>query len=673
MNGSKPLRTLVTLVILSFILSIWFFQVQPFNLIALKLNDLNFKFNNTMPNSEVLFVEIGEQSINHYGRWPWDREVLAESLSVLSPAKVVLLDIVFSEKTTTQADAALADKIYQLNNTVCSLFLRNHSTQAVDPEVDWLIADSALERFNNSESSLLTSKYRESNILSIQESCLTTAAISTPLDADTLARRYPVAFWYDNLIIPSLGIQGLRQYLNSDITLNSESLNHFAQIADYTLPVEKNSVSRLNYYDYTSYQRIPFIKLVSGEIDNSLLNNKIIILGISEAGVTDMRSTPIGTIPGPLIHYTFIANTLDQNLLTHSLYFDAIVIILLTLLPLLILNFFPNLLTRVGLYAVSILLFIILGKILYIYQSVMLDSFYSVIGLLAMSLYYEICLYRDNESENRFLTDAFKSYVSPDLLKEITKDRSGLALGGEERYVTLLFSDIRGFSTISENHTSHELVQMLNEHFEPITKSIIDHGGMLDKYIGDAVMAIFNAPLRIDNHPQAACRSAIEMIQSLQLDSDHPSPFRIGVGINSGDAIVGNMGSSLRFSYTAIGDMVNTASRLEGLCKEYKTTIIISEETASHLDESFTCRCLGPVYVKGKQNPIIIYELMLPLPHTLDLKRDFDAAFAAYAIDETEEAMIGFKNCIEKYSDATSEVFLQRCLIKLQNISEEQT
>ncbi len=654
-------RHIITAAILLLVMAAWYSQIQPFNLIAYKLNDINFKLNDHPPHPDVLFVEIGEQSINRFGRWPWDREVLAEAIAPLQGAQALLLDMVFSEPTNQQSDQALSERFFQLENTVCSFFIRDYASQPLDDDVRWLLSDSSLERFQPDRTGLLTNHHIETNILSIQEGCSATAGIVTPLDADSLSRRYPLAFWFDGMILPSLGTEGLRNYLHQDLTVEDSIFSSRAHLGNLTIPMETDSVARLNFYQYESYQRIPLDDLVSGKVSPEAVNGKIVILGISEAGVTDIRTTPIGSIPGPLIHYTFVSNALDQILLQYYPFLDALLILLLTFTPLLILALLHQMTARLVCYFLVIFGYIALTKLLYVYSMVLIDTLYPLLGFTAMLLYHEFYRYRINEEENQFLADAFKSYVSGDLLKQLSQNPHGLALGGEERYVTLLFSDIRSFSTISENLSSQKLVQMLNAHFEPLTKAVIDNGGMLDKYIGDAIMAIFNAPVEIDNHARSACLAALEMVSSLHLNSDNPSPFRIGVGINTGNAVVGNMGSSLRFNYTAIGDTVNTASRLEGLCKEYRCHIIISDETVQHLDNSFIYRCLGPVYVKGKRNAVVIYELMLPGESTLNLKRDFDTAFAAFAIGQLEEAIHGFQVCIDRYEDATSEVFLERC------------
>ena len=653
-------RFFISTFIVIVIMAVWFFQVPPFNMIALKFNDLNFELNSKSPHPDVVFVEIGEKSINQFGRWPWDRRVLADALELLSPARVVLLDMVFSETTNRESDTLLSQRFVELDNLVCSYFFRSQSTQLEDEAVRWLIADSALERLDVQNFSMLSAKFLEANIEEIQSSCLASGAISIELDDDSLVRRYPLAFSYQDLMLPSLGVQGLRFGLSSDLMMHRGTILPYARLAEQLIPIEEGLVARLNFYDLDRYQRISFDDLVSGRFENAGLEDKIVILGISEAGVSDLRSTPLGSVPGALVHYTFIANVLDDLLLYKSKYLDACLIILLSLIPILVLYRFNRVRTRVILYLATLVLLIIINKLLYFYAQLLIGTVYPVLGFLLMSLYHEFCLYRLNEDKSHYLAEAFKSYVSPDLLKQVLKDRTHLTLGGEERYVTLLFSDIRSFSSISETMSSTKLVQMLNAHFEPLTRAIIANGGMLDKYIGDAIMAIFNAPIEINNHPKAACRSAIEMVLALQEDNE--TPFRIGVGINSGLAVVGNMGSSLRFNYTAIGDTVNTASRLEGLCKDYKVTIILSEETKNHLDESFVCRCLGSANVKGKRNEVVIYELMLPLPHRDALKRDFDAAFSYYSEGVYEEAARGFQYCIDEYGDQASEVFLTRCL-----------
>jgi adenylate cyclase len=237
-------------------------------------------------------------------------------------------------------------------------------------------------------------------------------------------------------------------------------------------------------------------------------------------------------------------------------------------------------------------------------------------------------------------------------------------LGGEQREISILFSDIRSFTTVSESLTPPELVTLLNEYLSPMTRIVLDEKGTLDKFIGDAVMAIFNAPLDLPGHATHACTAAVKMMEELKkLNTDFARrgmhTLDIGVGINTGPAVVGNMGADIRFDYTAIGDSVNLASRLEGLNKYYGSHILVSEDTRNQVaDGLFTFREIDRVRVQGKQLPIVMYELMIA---NLDILPQFMDGLQKYRNRQFKQAQQLFDQLVEEYSDGPSRLYSDRC------------
>jgi adenylate cyclase len=217
------------------------------------------------------------------------------------------------------------------------------------------------------------------------------------------------------------------------------------------------------------------------------------------------------------------------------------------------------------------------------------------------------------EKEKKVIQGMFSNYVSKSIVDELIKHPEKLELGGEERNITVLFSDIRGFTTLSEKLTSQELVAHLNEYLSAMTDIIFKYEGTLDKYVGDEIMAFWNAPLEQENHAELACLAALEMMSKLHnLNENWPEDrnLNIGIGMNTGLMTVGNMGSKSRMDYTLMGDNVNLGARLEGTNKIYGTNIIISELTYVEIKDQFICRELDNIRVKGKQKPVMIYEVM---------------------------------------------------------------
>jgi len=223
--------------------------------------------------------------------------------------------------------------------------------------------------------------------------------------------------------------------------------------------------------------------------------------------------------------------------------------------------------------------------------------------------------YFTEEREKRQIRGMFQRYVSPDVVDKLIEDPAKLRLGGEKRYLSVLFSDIRGFTTISEKLVPEELLNQLNQYLSAMTALVLSNGGMLDKYVGDAIMAVFGAPLELENHALAACKTALEMMEELrslkqEWENEAKPILDIGIGIHTGEMIIGNVGSTKRMDYTVIGDNVNLASRLEGVNKELGTHVIISGATRQLVEKHVRTRNLGDITVKGKERPVAIYELL---------------------------------------------------------------
>ena len=272
--------------------------------------------------------------------------------------------------------------------------------------------------------------------------------------------------------------------------------------------------------------------------------------------------------------------------------------------------------------------------------------------------------YVAEKKQRSLVTDIFGKYVSKEVANEILKKTTSeeLILKGEKRVITILFSDIRHFTSISEKLRPEDLVSFLNRYLSDMTDVIIENKGIVDKYIGDAIMAFWGAPLEEKNHARLACIAALAMKQKLE---EEKMDFKIGIGINTGSVIVGNMGSLQRVNYTAIGDTVNISSRLEGLNKEYGTTIIIGEATYKEVKDEFVFRELDLIKVKGKDVPIRIYELLGKKGSVgkklLKTVRHFESGLSYYRQKKWSLAIAEFKQAAKLRRDVPSEVFIKRC------------
>lgn len=606
------LRFVFVFFIALFIGASQYFQFEPFHSFALRFNDSNFIFQNKAASDKVVFIGVDEPSVNRFGRWPWDRAVLAHGISQLPSESILVLDMVFSEPT--EHDEILAEALELQGNNICGFFLRQQNSSPLSPEQKDILQDSSLMRLASEikgEQRFVEADGVEANVPSILSACTLNASFSNLRERDQLFRQYPLAFSVQGDLFASIGVQAIRLQSNEDIHALADDEY---DLANHAIITDSKGFARLNFYPQESFQTYSFEALYDGKIPQAALANKIIIIGITEVGVGDMRATPMGIIPGPLIHATFISNVLQEDLLHSSGMLDAFVLIVMLLLPM-IWRIVPSVMMRVVIYIGSYLALFVASKLGFIWFDFYIDAFFPLMTLLLSAIVSEVMLYQANEKESKFIQDAFTAYLSPVLLKELVKEKSRLGLGGEKKMLTIFFSDIRSFTSISEAMDPQKLTIYLNRYFTPMSDIIMANKGMIDKYIGDAIMAFYNAPLDVEEHAVLACRASLEMIDTLtQLNAEFTKeglpPIDIGIGLNTAEVVVGNMGSNQRFNYTVIGDGVNLASRVEGINKQYGTKILITEFTYAHVKEHFLTRPIEKVRVKGKEEEVLLYELL---------------------------------------------------------------
>ena len=653
-----------TLFLLLFTLFIQIQEIEPFESFSLRFNDINFDLQKKEIDKNIVFLAVDEQSVNKYGRWPWNREILAEGISHLEQADLLLMDMIFSEPTNTQADSALADSIGSLNASVCGFFLRKKSTQNVSSEELDILSDSALDLLQSEVTQhknpiFISSPYAELNILPILESCTLSGSFTTLPENDGLMRSYPISVYYDNFLYPSLAIQALRIKYDSDIKRLSKNE---VEIASKKISLNKNGFIRLNFYKKEQYDIVSFLDVMTGKVPPEYFKNKIVILGITEVGSGDVVSTPLGMMFGPLLHYTFLSNFLQDHLIVEYKNITTLLVVMMVLLPLLLVLFIKEVKRRIFINIFAYMLIYGVVRYLFVTEMLYIDLFYPLFALILSMLVIEGIAFTNQEKSNRFIKDAFSAYLSADFLEQLMNNPKTLSLGGENKELSILFSDIRGFTTISESMNASSLVKLLNRYFTPMTESVMEHKGMLDKYIGDAVMAFFNAPVDVKDHADKACHTALDMIERLtqlnaQLKTEGVAPIKIGIGINTAEVVVGNMGSDSRFNYTIMGDGVNLSSRIEGLTKNYGVNILITEFTVAKLTEDFLYRKIEPVAVKGKNEAVLIYELM---PQSAQaMKEQYDRALELYIDGDLEQAKELFSALDTTYDDSVSRYFLE--------------
>jgi adenylate cyclase len=505
------------------------------------------------------------------------------------------------------------------------------------------------------------------------------------VDADTVVRQVPLAIPYGRDtdranwdLYPSIDVQTLRLYLgltNEQTVLNYSDGGVASIEFGPKLVIHPDLVSRMlvNYHGPArTYPYVSFADAAEKKFAAGTFKDKIVLVGASATGIADLRATPFGAIdfPGVEIHANLIDNILNQKFLMHAA---------------------PQVLTDLGFIflfglplgmwlaivqprrmAFGLALLIPFGVIVYWaflhgwWLNFVIPSLFTLVPNVSLVALYRVLI---EEQEKRKVRGAFQQYVSPEVIRRVLSDPGSVTPRKTE--ITVLFSDVRGFTTISEALDAQDLARLLNGYLTEMTRIIFKHQGTLDKYIGDAVMAIWGAPFTEPKHGERCCRAALNMVARLaelqeKWVADGLPAMEIGVGINTGIASVGTMGSALRFGYTAMGDNVNLASRLEGLNKEYGTTILISESTRKDVtDERMVIREIDFIRVKGKTQPVTIFEILSDQAAGNDgksLVELFGRGREAYKARNWSAAKAAFEEALRRWpKDGPARVFLGRC------------
>lgn len=435
------------------------------------------------------------------------------------------------------------------------------------------------------------------------------------------------------------------------------------------IPTNKNGYQRLWFYGKGhTFKYISYADIIDGKADKSEFKNKIVLVGYTDSakGLYDLRATPIDpNTPGVELHATAIQNLIDNKFMKRA---DI-------LFHMIIMAFFMSFITVVfSLKKIKakntnlIVTFIILSYILIAYilfkNGIWIEIFYPVMAYVLLYIIMNVQNYLHEEVERKKIKNLFNHYISPELVEELIQHPEMLKLGGEKKVLTAFFSDIKGFTSISENMYPEELVELLNEYLSEMSEIILKNKGTIDKYIGDAIMGIFGAPVYIENHALNACKTAIEYQKKLSTlrekeRKNGKSEIYARIGINTGEMIVGNMGCTIgeqsKFNYTVIGDEVNLASRLESANKFYGTEIMISGTTYNFVKEYVEVRELDLIKVKGKQHAVAVYELVAIKGELSEEKKEllkiYEKGIMEYKKQEWKNAEEIFKEALKKFPE----------------------
>jgi adenylate cyclase len=514
------------------------------------------------------------------------------------------------------------------------------------------------------------------NIPLLQGSAAHTGHINALPDADGTLRRAPLVQRYDGRYYPSLSVQVARALLGGErLALRTEPYGIAGlEIGGRFVPTDEQGRLLVRYRGpEQTFATVSIADILAGRADPRLLRDRAVLIGATAKGIGDIRVTPYGAAyPGVELHANVVEDLLAGGFLRRPEWMGIVDVAILIALGLALAWVLPRAGVRGGaLLALGALAaYLILAWQLFQAQGLWLNVVYPTLLVAALFVSTTLVQYFSAESEKRYLRTAFQHYVTATVIDEIVADTGKLRLGGEKRELSVLFSDIRGFTSISEKFAPEELVRFLNIYFTAMTDKVFDHKGSLDKYIGDAIMAVFGAPIADPHHARGACRAALDMVGALkrlegewQRNGLPALQVDIGIGINSGPMIVGNMGSVDRFNYTVTGDAVNLAARIEPLNKIYGTSILVSEYTYEQAkDELPGAREIDRVRVRGREQYVRLYELIPEGRYaSLDWLGEFAEAYRLMRGGDDARAAERFEALHARVGDAVSAYHAQAC------------
>ena len=582
MEKRKIVSLLISAGVGLFVLTLWLTGVLG----GLENKSMDMRFNlrgDIEHSSSIAIVCADEESIANLGRWPWPRSVHAKLVDRLTKAgaKSIVFDVLFLEPDLDrpEADRVFARAIRRSGRVTLGAYFQKTTSEGNPTELS-LPTGVLLE----------DSQFGFTNIVP---------------EMDGVTRRVPLMNEYNGKTIPSLGLSGLSQLLGKT---PSEILR------EYKIPLNDYNEMLINYSGgFQSFPYYSFHKVLEGKVADQEFKDKIVLIGGTAAGLFDFKAIPFAQVyPGVEVHANAMSNILLRNyLIPWPWYITFFIILCFALSSGLTLGRFST--WKVGISMLGVLLgYCLVTYYLFVWKNVSADFVAPVLSLFLGYSFVSFYNFMKEEKEKKWVKKALSNYLSARVMESVLADPAKLRLGGQRENLTVLFSDIRGFTTISEALKAEEVVELLNEYFSRMVEVVFRYDGTLNKFIGDALMAFWGAPVGQQDHPERAVLCALDMMEELKKlqekwRSEGKTVIDIGIGISTGEMIIGNMGSKDKMDYTVIGDTVNLGSRLEGLNKEYDTNIIISASTHQAVKELVETKALGSVKVKGKEKAVHIY------------------------------------------------------------------
>src|SRR5665213_914399 len=570
--------------------------------------------------SPVAIVDIDEPSLTRIGQWPWSRTLIADMVTDLTRlgAVVIAFDVIFAEAdrlnpgfaadTFRDLDEETRAKLRALpsnDQVLADTMRRSHvvlgESGVPQPrsDLDNTLPATALAMLGENPQRFMfefLGLLRNTPVL--EHAAAGRGLLTIKPERDGIVRRVPMIMQAQGVTMPSLSFEMLRVITGTDtIFIKSDPAGiKSIGVKGFQIPTDANGQLWVHFAHRDPAALISAADVLDGKVPPEKIKGKLVLIGTSAAGLNDLKTTPVSrAMPGVEIHGQVIESALTHAVLSEPNYGVALEFFAALLLGILVIIFAPALgpVTLVIFGALFATLLIGTSWYYYIHYRLLIDFTYPLLSTTAIYLTLIFTSFVREQAQRRQIRSAFGKYLSPALIEQLAQSPEKLVLGGEEREMTIMFSDVRGFTTISESykHDPQGLTTLMNRFLTPLTNAILARKGTIDKYMGDAIMAFWNAPLDDKEHQLNACEAAIDMLERIDVlnrqreleveDGDRAYiPINVGVGLNTGSCVVGNMGSDLRFDYSVLGDSVNLASRLEGQSREYGFPIIVGSNTA---------------------------------------------------------------------------------------------
>jgi adenylate cyclase len=628
------------------------------------------------PEAPVRVIDIDDASLARIGQWPWSHQQLADLTDRLAGlgAAAIAFDVLFAERDRLapadllaelpklpERDALInalaahgvsgtksfAQAIAKVPTALAFALTNTETKESVPVKTGFATAGDDPRRFIRHFRGVILP------LIELRSTAAGLGSINWAPDRDLIVRKVPLVLAIgsgdDAELVPGLDAEALRLAQHADTILikssNASGANAFGQhtgvvavkIGGFEIPTESDGMVRVRYAGAQAARHIPAWRVFAGEVPKSEIEGRILLIGASAAALSDLRSSPLeAAIPGVDAHAEVLEQIIAGAFLArpdYALGLEALLLIAGGLLAAALARFAKPVVGAIAL--LSLLVFLAAAHVFaFAKMQLLFDPLMPGVSWIFAYAVMTIAVYRRSERQRQFVRKAFSRYLAPALVERLADDPTKLALGGESREVSILFSDIRNFTRRCEGLDAAAVVAFLNEVHTPLTEAVLDEAGTIDKYIGDGLMAFWNAPLDIPQHAARACRAALAMhaaiarlnsgrAQTARLRGEDYEPIAIGTGLNLGEVFVGNMGAEQRFDYSIVGDPVNVAARLESATKELQVPIVVSSSIVKAAPD-FVFLPLGRMDLKGKSAASEIYALHAAA-------KDAGSDFAAFA------------------------------------------